>query len=211
MALATLARTPPYLILLGEGLLVSSGVWILANWLPLFLHDRFDSNLTESGFQGTFWVQTAVTFGFVVGGFGSDRAATHEKTSRFRRLGGLYLFAAPFALTFVLRPPEALVLAAVFLFSFLRAAGSANEHPLLCEVVPPGLRSIGVGVFNFVNCLSGGVGTFLAGYAKQSWGLDGVFASISPLAAAAGLLAIWGYSIRAQDQPEMEISRASGS
>jgi hypothetical protein len=26
------------------------------------------------------------------------------------------------------------------------------------------------------NCLSGGVGTFLAGYAKQSWGLDGVFA-----------------------------------
>ncbi len=104
-----------------------------------------------------------------------------------------YLLAAPFPIVFILMPSMAAVAASVFLFSLFRTLGSTNEHPVLCDVLEPRLRSTGLGIINLANCLAGGFATFAAGYLKADFGLVAVFSFVSALMLVAALFALWGY------------------
>jgi predicted MFS family arabinose efflux permease len=123
----------------------------------------------------------------------SDRGAVIGRERRMRLMSLFYLAAVPFPLIFVWAPGVTAVAASVFLFSLFRTMGSANEHPVLCDVVEPRLRSTAIGIANLANCLAGGAATFLAGYVKHYFGLGTVFSFISVLLLVAALLAWWGY------------------
>jgi predicted MFS family arabinose efflux permease len=86
---------------------------------------------------------------------------------------------------------------AIFSFGLLRAIGSANENPMLCDLLPPNVRSTAVGLMNATSCLAGGIGIFVAGYLKSAFGLGGVFAASSVLLVLASAILAAAYRFQA--------------
>ncbi len=190
---AALFRIPSFLIVLAEGMIVSIGVWIFLNWLPLFFSETYSMSLTRAGFLGTFPLQAASTLGFLSGGFISDRFARKELRRRMLYQSICYLISAPFLLVFLVNPSAVLLAAAIFAFAIFRTMGVGNENTITCDLLPPNLRSTAIGMCNALNCLAGGIGVLVAGSLKQSYGLQGVFGGISLIMLACAALTCIGY------------------
>lgn len=191
--LRALAGIPSYWIVAGKAMLSAVGIWIFLNWLPLYFRETYQMSLAASGFSGTFSLQIAATAGVLAGGWISDRFAARDRRYRMLLHGLCYLAAAPFLLVFLGRASVTAVSACVFGFSLFRGLGQANENPLFCDVVPPPLRSTALGVSNFLNTFSGGLGVLLAGVLKRRLSLGGVFACIAALMLAGAALLVAGY------------------
>jgi len=191
--LRTLARIPTYWAMVCESMLSGMGMWIFFSWLPLYLRETYNMSLAAAGFSGTFMLQISVMTGIAVGGWISDRLASRQPHRRVLAYGTCYLLAAPFLLVFLGQPSFGVVAAGIAAFSFLRGVGQANDHPTLCEVVPPNMRSTGIGLMNACATASGGCGVFLAGFLKRDVGLAGVFAGISGAFFIAGLIMLITY------------------
>jgi predicted MFS family arabinose efflux permease len=192
-ALSYLVRVPSYYVLITKGMLAGVAVWIFFNWLPLYFREAFNMTLGAAGFAGTFSIQMTGVLGMATGGWTSDRVAQREPRRRMLFQAWCYFAAAPFLLLFTLHPGFALVALAVAAFSFFRQMGSANENPTLCDVVPVQLRSTSVGIMNTAAAGAGGLGVAMAGFLKQSWGLNLTFAALSVLFLVAGFILLAGY------------------
>ncbi|MCC6858935.1 MAG: MFS transporter [Bryobacterales bacterium] len=192
-SLLTLLSVPSYLIIVAEAMIVSVGTWIFLNWLPLYFRETYGMSLAAAGFAGTFMLQGAATLGLVSGGYLSDRVAGHQPRRRMLIQTVCFVISAPFLLVFLGRPGLVLLNVCIFLFSFCGRAGTTNETPLLCDLLPPRLRSTAIGLMNAANCFAGGIGVLLAGYLKSSFGLAGIFGGISAIMLAAALLTGTGY------------------
>ena len=186
-------RVPTYLVLLAEAMLVSVGTWMFANWLPLYYKETFHMSLAGAGFSGTFMLQVAATAGVAFGGVASDRIARRSLKARMLVMALYYFGAAPCLLTFLWSTNYSLVSLSLFLYSLLRAMGTVNEHPIMCDVLNTRSRSTAIGLANSATCLAGGIGIFVAGYLKKDFGLSGVFGGVSVIVAIAGLLTLAGY------------------
>jgi len=142
----------------------------------------------------------------------SDRLARGKVARRVLLLSVCYFMAAPFLAVFVIRPGYVLISAAIFAYSLLRSIGSINEHPILCDVLPPDLRATAIGLMNTLSCASGGVGVLAAGYLKHDWGLAGIFGGVSLLVLTAAVIALIAYLLlvgtRTPAPIEYEASRA---
>ncbi len=192
-ALKHLAGVPTYYAMVAESMLSGMGMWIFFSWLPLYFRETYGMSLAAAGFAGTFMLQISVMLGLTVGGWISDRAAARSPHRRVLVYGSCYLLAAPFLLLFLGTPAFGVVAAGITAFSFLRGVGQANDHPTLCEIVPPHLRSTAIGLMNACATASGGCGVFLAGYLKGGVGLGGVFAGISGAFLVAGAIMLFSY------------------
>ncbi len=192
--LLRLVRTPSYLVLLTEAGLLSIGVWIFANWLPLYFAETFKMSLGGAGFSGTFPVQAGSVIGVLAGGYLSDKLAQRMVTRRMLLHSLCYLAAAPLLWTFRWSQNYGLIVSSIFVFSLLRALGAVNANPLLCDLLPGKSWSTAFGLMNTINCFAGGLGIFIAGYLKQDFGLGGVFAGTSAIVLVAGVLLLIGYN-----------------
>ena len=139
--------------------------------------------------SGTQWGVAAVAFG----GWLSDRVAGSQPGRRMLAQSLFYFAAAPFLLAFLSRPAFTILIACIFCFSVLRALGGSNENAMLCDLLPPRLRSTAVGMTNAANTFAGGVGVLVAGYLKRDYGLGGVFGGISGIMALGAVLLLIGY------------------
>jgi predicted MFS family arabinose efflux permease len=191
--LPVLFRTPTFVVIILESMIVSVGTWIFSNWLPLFYHETFGLSLAGAGFSGTFMVESAGVLGMTLGGIYSDRVAARWPGRRMLLLSISYWLSAPCLLMFVFSRSYWLVSASLFLFALLRSAGTANEHPTVCDVLPEARRSTAVGLMNSANCFAGGLGVMAAGYFKSQIGLAGVMSSVSLLIVAAAVITQIGY------------------
>lgn len=186
-------KTPSYLILLSEALVIAGGLWALANWLPLYLQESFHLSLTRAGFFGTFILQSAGIVGILAGGYYSDRVARQGVKYRMLLHSMCYLTGVPFLLSFLWANSFGWVALSAFTFTLMQSLGAANSQPLLCELLKPGVRSTAVGFMNMTNCLAGGLGILIAGYLKSRLGLAGVFAGISGFVVASALILLIGF------------------
>ncbi len=150
-------------------------------------------SLAGAGFSGTFLLQFPAVLGAAFGGLTSDRAARRESRGRMLLQSCCLCAAAPLLIFFSGHPPIATLSAAIFAFGLLRAIGSANEHPLICDLLPANCRSKAVGLMNATNCLAGGIGIFAAGYWKSRFGLGAAFSMGSALLLAAAVVLAIGY------------------
>ncbi len=191
--LPELLRTPTFVIIILESMIISVGTWIFYNWLPLFYHDTFGLSLAGAGFSGTFMLESSAVLGIALGGLQSDRAAAQWPGRRMLLLASSYWLAAPCLLIFIFSRSYWLISASLFLFALLRSAGTANEHPIVCDVLPEARRSTAVGMMNSANCFAGGLGVMAAGYFKSAIGLAGIMSSVSILVVAAAVLTQIGY------------------
>jgi predicted MFS family arabinose efflux permease len=192
-ALKSLVRIPSYFVILGEAALVSISMWIFANWLPLYFRETYGLTLAAAGFSGTFASTIGVVSGNLLGGFLSDRFARSGRGRRLLAMGVFYFLSMPMLLIFLWHPPVTILGAAILLHGFVRALGSVNEIPLLCELLPPNRRSTAIGFMNASNTFIGGSGVLISGYLKGHYGLTGVFAALSGIVLLASLVSLAGY------------------
>ncbi len=188
-----LFATPSIALLVSAAMLSAAGMNMFTNWLPLYFRESYGLSLASAGFSGTFLVQFSGVLGALAGGFTSDRAARVSKRRRMLLHSAAFAFSAPALVLFLSRPALAILAACIFLFGLMRAAGVANESPLLCDLLEPRKRSSAIGLMNATNCLAGGAGIFAAGILKTSHGLDTAFAGISLLMLCAASLSLIGY------------------
>ncbi|MDB6168495.1 MAG: hypothetical protein JWM88_1359 [Verrucomicrobia bacterium] len=192
-SLRYLLRTPTFVLLLVETILGGSAVWIFFNWMPLYLYEVHGMKMGEAGFAGMAMLQGASMLGIVAGAAISDRAVRRSASSRLLVFGLAYLAAAPCLLIFLSGPTYGWVVASVAGFSFLRALGSVNELPVLCDVIPPPFRSTAIGIFVACACAAGGAGILFAALLKQSLGLAAIFGALSGMFVIAGLALLFGH------------------
>ena len=192
-SVGALLRVPSYWVLLTQSMVVSLGIWLFLNWLPLYFRDTYSLSLAGAGFFGAALLEFPGLLGVVVGGQISDAVARRDRAKRLLVPAVCYFVGAALLLTFTTRATFALVAAAVFGFSFLRSLASANEGPLLCDLLAPRQRSTSIGLMNSANTFAGGIGVLGAGVLKRDYELSTIFAGVSVLVLAASLITGFGY------------------
>jgi predicted MFS family arabinose efflux permease len=193
VTISALAGTPSYGIILAEAGLIALSTWIFINWLPLYFRETYQLTLAAAGFSGTFAFTAGATAGVLAGGYLSDKIARGDARKRMLILGTLYALAAPFLLVFLLRPEVQVLGLAILTHGFLRAVGSANEMPLLCDLLPPNRRGTAMGLMNAMNTFIGGSGVFVSGLLMGHFGLAQIFIGLAGVVLLASAIALIGY------------------
>ena len=202
-SLQTLATTRGFrtLTLVFAGVSVSN--WLVYTWLPSFLHERFDMNLTESGFTATFYVQAASYAGILLGGILADRWAVRNAKGRVYTQALGLVAAAPFLFLVGATSIYPLLIAALIVFGIGRGFYDCNTMPVLSQIVPSHLRATGYGIFNLAGCIVGGVTAAFAGFFKQAIGLAAAFEIAALIALLCGILLL-------RVNPKVELSAGTG-
>ena len=193
VTISALLGTPSYGIILAEAGLIALSTWIFINWLPLYFREAYHLTLAAAGFSGTFALTAGATAGVLLGGYLSDKIARGDARRRLLILGVFYALAAPLLLTFLLRPAVGILGFAILAHGFLRALGSANEMPLLCELLPANRRGTAMGFMNAMNTFIGGSGVFVSGLLMRHLGLTQIFIGLAGVVLLASAVALIGY------------------
>jgi predicted MFS family arabinose efflux permease len=180
-------------------LLVASGIaaiaiWMLTTWLPLFLYEQFQMDLTSSAFLGNLVLSVPGIPGFLLGGYLSDALGRKHPKNRMLLMIVFYAAAIPWPLVFRGGTGVTVILAGAALFLLFRSLAEANWHPVMYEIIPPEQRSTATGIANAGNCLMGGVGALVGGVFKESLGLQRVFGVASAFLAVSVILLYWAYA-----------------
>lgn len=208
---AALARVPSFWMIIIACMIGAIGSNIFINWFPLYFNEKFGLSLASSGFFGTFAMQSASAIAVIVGGIFSDRVSAQHPKRRMLIEAGANFAATPFLFVFLLQSPGlAAVNVCIFMFSFCQKFGYSSVMPLICDLLPPRLRSTAFGVNNAANCLVGGAGVLLTGYLKATWGLGLVFAAISALTLLSGVIMLIGYAVFLQRDLARRAEQAKG-
>jgi MFS family permease len=192
-AIRSLAKIPSYGVILAQAALVAISTWIFANWLPLYFRETYGLTLAAAGFSGTFSSTVGVVSGVVLGGYLSDAVARHSVQRRLLVLAVCYVLSVPSLLMFLAHPSIGILGGSILLHGLIRAMGSANETPLVCDLLPAHRRSTAIGIMNASNTFFGGSGVLISGYLKSHYGLTGVFSALSGIVLLAAGVSLIGY------------------
>jgi MFS family permease len=211
VTVSALAGTPSYGIILAEAGLIALSTWVFANWLPLYFRETYGLTLAAAGFSGTFALTAGATLGVLTGGYVSDRVARTDVRRRLLMLSLLYAASAPFLFVFLAGPAVTILGLTILLHGFVRSLGSANELPLLCELLPPHRRGTAIGLLNALNTFIGGSGVFISGMVMGRLGLRQIFVALAGVVLLASIIAMIGYKWFLPADLARKSPRASGS
>lgn len=199
-----------YVIILIQAMAAALGIWIFANWLPLYFHDTFKMSLTKSGFFGTILVRGGSIGGLLLGGYLSDRLARKGAQRRPLLQAFCYALCAPPLLAFAGTGGLEVVSGAIVVYALLLTTGQAGEMTFVTEIVRPHKWSTAVGIYNTCACLAGGAGILLAGMLKREFSLPTVFSSIAGIMIFASMLLFIGYAFFFRKDVERMARERSG-
>jgi predicted MFS family arabinose efflux permease len=169
-------------------------LWVLYNWLPYFVYNRYHLSLADSGFTATLFLQAGSALGVLLGGAAGDRIAGKISIGHFL-LGGVgLLLCSPFS--YLILSVHALIwfkLSAIA-FGFFAGFVISNNYPSAFDVIRPGNYGFGAALLNVGSGISSGAATFLAGVWTDSIDrLMGVSALASALSAVTLILVAMRY------------------
>lgn len=147
-----------YLLLMLYFTLPAIAGWVIRDWMPVILKDRFKLSQGDAGVIAVIYVQFATIGGALLGGALADWWA--KRTAR----GRIYVSAIGMTLflpaLFGLGNPGTVALAIMFLILFGVGWGffDCNNMPILCQIARPELRATGYGCMNLVSISCGGFG-----------------------------------------------------
>ena len=125
--------------------------WIMKNWLPTFLSDKFNLNDGVAGISATGYSQLASFIGVVLGGALADWWMRRNNRGRIftSALGVLLLVPAMLGLGLA----WSLTAAIAFMIVFGIGWGffDCNNMPILCQIARPEHRATGYGFMNMVS------------------------------------------------------------
>jgi MFS family permease len=174
-----------FLLLVVYFTLPAMAAWVVRDWMPDILSERFKLGQGKAGVSAVLYWQLAAIVGAVLGGWLADRwMRTNIRGRIFVSAIGTFLLLP--ALFGVGNAPTLLV-AVLFLIVFGLGWGffDCNSMPILCQLVGPEYRATGYGLMNFVSISCGGFADWIFGALRDRQmplnAIFGVFAGIALL------------------------------
>ena len=130
--------------------------WVVKDWMPAILKDKFAIGQGKAGVSATLFVNIASLIGAFLGGWFADRWMRRSERGR------IYTSALAMSLLipslFGVGNSGSLLVAVLFLVLFGLGWGAfdCNNMPILSQIVRPELRATGYGVMNLVSISCGG-------------------------------------------------------
>ena len=159
--------------------------WIVRDWMPEILREKFSLGQGKAGVSAILFVQIASLAGALVGGTLADRWMRHTPRGRiYASAIGMLLFLPAL---FGVGNAGTLAVAIVGLIVFGLGWGffDSNNMPILSQIVRPEWRATGYGIMNLVSISCGGFGDWTFGALRDRHvPLDlifGVFAGVALL------------------------------
>jgi MFS family permease len=157
--------------------------WVVRDWMPDILKEKFHLGQGKAGVSAILFVQIASIIGVVVGGTLADRWMGRSSRGRiFTSAIGMMLFLPAL---FSVGNAGTLGVAIVGLIVFGLGWGffDCNNMPILCQIVRPELRATGYGIMNLVSISCGGFGDWAFGALRdQHVPLNVIFGAFAGIA-----------------------------
>lgn len=166
--------------------------WVVRDWMPDILREKFSLGQGKAGVRAIVYVQVASLVGAVIGGALADRWMTHTPRGRiFTSAIGMTLFL-PALFSVGNAGSLGVAVAGLIVFGFGWGFFDCNNMPILCQIARPEWRATGYGIMNLVSISCGGFGDWMFGALRDSHVplnlIFGVFAGIALLSVGIVLL-----------------------
>jgi MFS family permease len=188
-SLATLLSTPSFLLLVACFTLPALPGWVVRDWMPAILKERFAIGQGQAGVSASVWWSLAAIAGVVLGGWMADAwQRRHARGRIFTGAIGITLLAPAL---FGVGNAASLTEAVAFLLLFGLGWGlfDCNNMPILCQIARPELRATGYGLMNLVSISCGGLADWGFGRLRDAQvPLNGIFAAFAAMALMSAVL-----------------------
>jgi len=186
--LGELAANPAYLLLVLYFTLPALAGWVVKDWMPDILKERFSLNQGNAGVYAVLPVQFASLLGVGLGGWLADSWMRRTERGRiFVSAIGMTLFL-PALFGVGLATHLGLAVAFLVLYGIGWGFFDCNNMPILSQVVRPGVRATGYGVMNLVSISCGGFADWGFGALRDRhvplYVIFGVFAGLALVSVA---------------------------
>jgi MFS family permease len=180
-----LAGNRAYLLLVLYFTLPALAGWVVKDWMPDILKERFGLNQGNAGVYAVIPVQLASLIGVGLGGWLADMWMKRTERGRIyvSAIGMTFFLPALFGVGL----SERLGLAVGFLILYGVGWGffDCNNMPILCQIARPEWRATGYGIMNLVSISCGGFGDWAFGALRDRHVplnlIFGVFAGVALL------------------------------
>ncbi|MBL8809379.1 MAG: MFS transporter [Planctomycetaceae bacterium] len=156
-AVTELLSNRNFLLLVAYFTLPAIAGWVVKDWMPDILKEKFSMGLGKSGLIATY-VHPASILGAAVGAWLAD--SLMKKSSRGRIVIsaiGMAMFL-PALFTVGNAGTASVAIAGLVLFGIGWGFFDCNNMPILCQIARPELRATGYGIMNLVSISCGGFG-----------------------------------------------------
>jgi len=191
-AVGELVRNRDFLLLVIAFTLPAIAGWVIKDWMPVILKNRFALSQGAAGTTAVVWVQVASILGAVLGGLLADRWMQRSVRGRvYTSAIGMALFLP--ALLGLGNPGSiATAIAMLVVFGIGWGFFDSNNMPILSQVTRPEVRATGYGIMNLVSISVGGAGDWGFGVLQDMGAplplIFGVFAGVALVSVAVMLL-----------------------
>jgi MFS family permease len=166
-SISLLAVNRNYLLLVIYFTLPAIAGWVVRDWMPDILREKFHLGQGHAGVSAVLWVQIASLVGGILGGLTADRWMRHTSRGRiFTSAIGMVLFL-PALFGVGNAQVLSVAIAALVVFGIGWGFFDSNNMPILCQIVPTKLRATGYGFMNLVSISCGGFGDWGFGFLRD--------------------------------------------
>jgi len=187
-----LVRNRDFLLLVIAFTLPAIAGWVIKDWMPVILKNRFALSQGAAGTTAVVWVQVASILGAVLGGLLADRWMQRSVRGRvYTSAIGMAMFLP--ALLGLGNPGSiATAIAMLVVFGIGWGFFDSNNMPILSQVTRAEVRATGYGIMNLVSISVGGAGDWGFGVLQDMGAplplIFGVFAGVALVSVAVMLL-----------------------
>ena len=166
-SISLLAVNRNYLLLVIYFTLPAIAGWVVRDWMPDILREKFNLGQGHAGVSAVLWVQIASLIGGILGGLTADRWMRHTHRGRiFTSAIGMVLFL-PALFGVGNAQVLSVAIAALVVFGIGWGFFDSNNMPILCQIVPTRLRATGYGFMNLISISCGGFGDWGFGFLRD--------------------------------------------
>jgi MFS family permease len=181
-----------YLLLVLYFTLPAIAGWVVRDWMPDILKEKFNLGQGRAGVSAILFVQVASLVGALVGGALADRWMRYSSRGRiFTSAIGMSLFL-PALFSVGDAGTLSVAIAGLIVFGLGWGFFDCNNMPILCQIVRPQWRATGYGIMNLVSISCGGLGDWVFGALRDRHVplnlIFGVFAGVALLSVGVILL-----------------------
>ena len=189
-SLTSLMTNVSFLLLVLYFTLPALAGWVVRDWMPAILKERYGIGQGLAGVSATIYWQAAAIVSALGGGILADRWSRSSSRSRIyvSAIGMVLIVPAILGIGFAGSLTTAIM--CLILFGIGWGLFDGNNMPILCQIAPPQLRATGYGIMNLVSISCGGLADWGFGELRdRQVPLQVIFAIFASLAAAsAGLV-----------------------
>jgi len=160
--LAALLTNPSFILLVLYFTLPALAGWVVRDWMPSILKERFAIGQGQAGVSATLYWQLAAIAGAAGGGWLADRWMERSPRGRINTsaLGMTLIVVALFGTALAFgggRGSLGAAIAALVVFGLGWGLFDINNMPILCQIAPSRQRATGYGLMNMVSIACGGL------------------------------------------------------